>query len=458
MDIDYGLLRSAFGIAYPRPYQELVIASILSYYETGAECRMLAVLPTGGGKSLCFMYPMLRLGGKALVIYPLLSLMNDQEARFRAAGIDAVVLRGGLSRDERMRRLMHIRKAGRCAVITNPETLIAMRERGELSMLRKPLMAVIDEAHTVVTWGETFRSAYSELGGILEELGPQMTLAFTATADRKIGKGIIRSLFRDRKTYIVHATSDRENIFYHSVRSLSKIHDIRRILQEPGMRPAIVFIGSRKLTERIAGELAGSFDAKAYHAGMEKEDREAIEKWFMDSEDGVLAATSAYGMGMDKRGIRSVIHYSMPQSAADFLQESGRCGRDGEQAHSYILYHPDEESPIQDIFISGSCIRHGLLAAMGEEPDDRCLGCSACIPDAMKPAGEEEILRFIGRHPFASIESASHDLCSGNIFQRGRRLPGWKPEEVRRAIGFLREEGTVRLAMGRFLRIAGKGF
>lgn len=453
MDIDNILLRNAFRINYLRPYQELVIRRILDDYEDGKRSGILAILPTGGGKSLCFMYPILMLRVKALIIYPLLSLMNDQEARFRAAGIDAIVLRGGLSRDERSSRLKAIREADCCAVITNPETLIAMRERGELAMLRGFPFAIVDEAHTVVTWGGTFREAYNELGALLEALQPGIILAFTATADNAIGKGILSSLFSDRKAYIVHGASDRENIFYHSVRSLSKIHDIMSILMKPERHPAIIFTPSRRLAETTAERLSASFSVMSYHAGMERERKKAIEDWFLASDDGVLAATSAYGMGMDKANIRTVIHYSLPQSASDFLQESGRGGRDGLPTESFVLYHPEETSPIRGIFTSGKCIRKGLLEEMGEDAAPRCLGCSSCVDDGECAAGEKEILRFIKRHPFSSRKSIAHDITSASIPGRRKRLPGWSAEEAGEAIGHLIAEGTLGIRFGAFLRI-----
>lgn len=455
MNIDYSLLKKTFHISYLRPYQQLIISNILDCHERRQEGRLLAVLPTGGGKSLCFMYPILALKAKSIIIYPLLSLMNDQEKRFMEAGIDTVVLKGGLEKEERKRRIRHIRNVKSCAVITNPETLVAMKDRSELDVLKGFDIAVVDEAHTVITWGETFRESYMELGNILEYLTPGMILAFTATADPEITRGIMRSLFMNRKTYIVHGTSDRENIFYHAIRSLSKIHDIRKILSIRDHRSAIIFVESRKMTEAIASALSGSFSIRAYHAGMDKDVKKEIEDWFMSSDNAVLAATSAYGMGMDKRDIRTVIHYSLPQSVPNFLQESGRGGRDGLRTDSYVLYYHDEKSPICSIFTGGRCIRHGLLEAMGEESAEECLGCSSCIRDETKSAGEEEILRYIRHHPFMRKDNIAKGLRSSSPLFRKRRLPEWTADEIRHALNTLIEEGHVieifnRLMLNRF--------
>ncbi len=447
MDIDYNLLFSSFGIRYLRPYQELIIRYILECYEDDRQGNLLAVLPTGSGKSLCFMYPLLHLSRRAILIYPLLSLMNDQEKRLRAAGIDCVVLRGGRGMGERRRRLRYIREHSGCAVITNPEMLIAMEKRSELNALINPLMLVLDEAHTAVTWS-SFRPSFLAIRGIIDSLSPKMVLAFTATADSYIGKGLLNTVFSGRKTYLVHGNTDRENIFYHEIRSLSKIHDIRTLISPA--RPSIIFVPSRSLAERIASALSDEFPARAYHAGMEREKKKEIEDWFIASEDGVLVGTSAFGMGIDKKSVRSVIHYSLPQDASEFLQEAGRGGRDGRRMDSYVLYYPYEESPIADIFRGEGCIRHKLLAAMGDNTEeDGCIACSHCSPDGIKAQGEDTIIRFIRRHPLWKRRSIETYLCSSSPIFRRKRLPGWSEKDISRAIGILIEEGKIKMILGR---------
>ena len=456
MTIDTTIIKERFGISYLRPYQELIIRYILDAERGDGNGRLLAVLPTGGGKSLCFMYPIAQVRKRAMLIYPLLSLMNDQAGRFRKAGLRHVILRGGLDKAERERRLRMIRDDESTSVITNVETLLAMHGRGELAMFSGTTeLAVIDEAHTAVTWGETFREAYTRLPELLDEIRPRMTLAFTATVDKEILEGIIRYIFSGERPYVVQASADRENIFYHSVRSLSKMEDIRAILSPPRSRPAIIFCRSRGLTERIASVLSESgFDAKHYHAGLDKAEKEEKERWFLSSRDGVLASTSAYGMGVDKKDIRTVIHHSLPEDAPSFMQESGRGGRDGQRMDSYILYYPSEHSGIEEVFRSGQCIRDSLLSMMGEERDERrCLSCSACVPDGYTAAGEREIMRFITYHPLIRRESAAASLTARHPFFRSRRLPHWHEAEARKAIGMLISERRIREAFGRLIAV-----
>ena len=444
MDIDHSILQDRFGISYLRPYQELIIRYILEH-STG-KGRLLGILPTGSGKSLCFMYPASMPERKTILIYPLLALMNDQAERFRKAGIPCTILRGGLGSEERKKRIKEIRGRNDGAVITNIETLIAMKERGELRSISKGTdLIVIDEAHTVVTWGKSFRSAYLSLPEVLEEIGARITLAFTATVDREILDGINKYVFAGEKPYTVHASADRENIFYHSVRSLSKLRDVRKILSAPSSRPAIIFCRSRELTEHTAAELAGSFDIRHYHAALGKEEKEEKERWFMASESGVLAATTAYGLGMDKPDIRTVIHLSLPDDVTEFMQEAGRGGRDGGRMDSFVLYYASEHSGAEHVFRGEKCIRTALLSHMGEEREERmCLACSSCVPDGYTAAGETEILSFISRHPLITERSAAAAMTSGHIFMRRTRLPDWREEEVRKAIAVLCGEGAIR--------------
>ena len=457
MTIDTTILKERFGISYLRPYQELIIRYILDSEDGDGKGRILAVLPTGGGKSLCFMHPIAQVRKRAILIYPLLSLMNDQATRFEKAGLSHVILRGGLDKAERTERMRMIRNDTSMSVITNVETLLAMQERGELAIFAGHTeLVVIDEAHTAVTWGETFREAYTRLPELLDEIRPRMTLAFTATVDDRILAGIIRYIFSGERPYVVHASADRENIFYHSVRSLSKTEDIRMLLSPASSRPAIIFCRSRKLTEWIASELYG-FDARPYHAGMDKAEKEEKERWFLTSEDGVLVATSAYGMGVDKKDIRTVIHHSLPEDAASFMQESGRGGRDGQRMDSYVLYYPPEQSSIEGVFKVGGCIRSNLLTLMGEERNEsNCLACSACVPDGYTAAGEREIMRFISHHPLIKEESAVASLTARHPFFRSQRLPHWREDEVRKAIGILTYEGRLIDIKGRLIARKGK--
>lgn len=452
MDIDYNLLHSSFSIPYLRPYQELIIRTILESYETGERKNILGILPTGSGKSLCFMYPLKLLRVRAILIYPLLSLMADQKERFDRAGIPSVVLRGGLERKERERRTSFLRKHPDASVIANPEILLYMLERDEFSFLRHTTrIIVIDEAHTAITWGRSFRRSYLELPRIINAVSPEIVLAFTATADRSIGKGILESVFSGRNVHIVHSSPDRENIFYRVITPLSKERETVRILEDPSMRPAVIFLSQRILAERLASVLSSRFDARCYHAGLPAEERREKEEWFLNSADGVLAATCAYGMGVDKKNIRTVIHWSCPEDAASFMQESGRAGRDGQLSYSYVFLSDKDTSPVRSAFTAG-CIRKGVLAAMGEEAgNDMCTACSYCLEEKSIRAGEMEIRRYVRTHPLIRPENAAAALAAKHWLFRKKRLPAWTEKEVLKAIRILQSEGAFRTFYGRLI-------
>ena len=452
MELDRKIL-SRMGIAYPRPYQELILARICECLEEGKRCGILGCLPTGSGKSLCFMYPAAACGRRTLIIYPLLALMNDQAARFGRAGIPYTVLSGGLGREERRRRLAEIRDDPARAVITNPEMLLIMKERGEMRELGDIALMVIDEAHTAVTWGGSFRPSYQSLPALIDAARPQIVMAFTATMDRRIRKGIVESIFGGTMPYIVHASPDRENIFYHSRRCISKENEIIAILTPTESRPAVIFCRSRPLAERLARRLGTVFSIKHYHAGLEREEKKSIERWFMASRDGVLAATSAFGMGVSKDDIRTVIHHTLPSDASEYLQESGRAGRDGGQCDAWVLLTASDTGPLVPLFRGEECIRHGLMQAMDETPERlRCLGCSHCLPSPSAPAGEREILRYAMLHPFQRIQDAAAALTSPHPFSRSR-LASWKEQEAIAAIRLLGMEGRIRIIRGRILAI-----
>ena len=434
------------GVSYLKPYQELIISHILECDENKRKGKILGCLPTGSGKSLCFMYPIAAIRKRTILIYPLLSLMNDQARRFQDAGIPFVMLQGGLEQEEKQKRLRKLLTDTEAAVVTNVETLLAMQNNGTIRLFRnKTAMIVIDEAHTAVTWGESFREAYLSLPEIIESINPEIIVAFTATMNKEIEDGIRKYIFGSKIPYTVHESTDRENIYYHSFPSLSKRADIINILSDKAARPAVIFCRSRELTEEAAESLKGRFPIEYYHAGLPKAEKLKKEKWFADSEDGVLAATSAYGMGVDKKNIRTVIHYSMPSSPSDYLQEAGRGGRDGRRMDSYVLWYPEENASLSPIFKGTECIRMSLLKTMNENPEyERCLACNHCRKEETMRAGEKETLRFILFHPGIGIKNAAASITAKHLFFRSSRLRGWTHEEAEHAIRIMISDGMIR--------------
>ena len=415
-DLYEKMLEKHFHISYLKPYQELIISRILEDKDEGRHLDMLACLPTGAGKSLCFMLPAALSDDYMILIYPLLALMNDQAARFLKAGISAEMLRGNMGKEARDDAILRLRTKKSHVLITNIEMLLLMMKWHSIDFMRgRGLTIVLDEAHTVITWGETFRESYRETDSVLSYFRPDAVLAFTATMDSRIYRGLIREIFRGRMPYLVHASCDRQNIFYSVLTSASKKLDLLYLLKDRSLRPSVIFTRTRTESEELSSYLGHFIDCRHYHAGLAKEDKEEREDWFIGSHDGVMIATIAFGMGIDKPDIRSVIHAYLPDSAAAFLQEAGRGGRDGRISYSIVLRYEDEDSPLKEAFCGESCIRASLLRAMDESAgSERCLACSVCTGNPFRAKGTAELLRLVRRHPFKSMKGIIAVICRKN--------------------------------------------
>ncbi|MFA5448418.1 MAG: RecQ family ATP-dependent DNA helicase [Sphaerochaeta sp.] len=435
MDLDR-LAVTHFGIPYLRPFQRLVVDTIATHDRGETVGRtQLVILPTGSGKSLCFMLPALFVEGLIIIIYPLLALMEDQRRRFSMAGIECVVLRGGQSQEERQQIYQSLDR-GCKVVITNAEMLANSSVLSQLAR-RTISLLVIDEAHTVVSWGEGFRPKLALLGTFGHHLPARQLLLFTATADEQVITGLKR-LFGTLN--IIHGNSDRPNISYHVVKTLSKRRAITGLLQESQSRPALVFCPTRALCERLQAHYHiqnPTIDSAWYHAGLSKSERSRLEGWFIDHPSGVLFSTNAFGLGVDKKNVRTVVHCALPADALSYLQESGRAGRDGNHSHAVVLMQGPEESPLGRIFWSTtSCYREGLLQALGEEME-YCNGCDVCDGQQhFRREGEEPIMRAVRERPFGLTTSSLVQLLM--IDQPFDRLSGhlraWHPSEIREAI------------------------
>lgn len=387
------LAKTALGVDYLYPYQRLVVTNILDPSDENR--AQIVVLPTGSGKSLCFTLPIMMLERLTVVVYPLLALIDDQLRRMHAGGVPATILKGGQSRDERRRALDGVATGGVRCVLTNPETL-ALPEVSETLAEAGVAHLVVDEAHCVSEWGETFRPAYLRLADSIEALAPAVVTAFTATASPVVLDAVASILFGGTRPHLVQGDPDRPNIAYSVVRACSKEVALARLIGAGVERPAIVFCRSRKRTEAVARDLASTVGYErcgAYHAGLSKEERNEIERWFFASEDGVLAATCAYGMGVDKSNVRTVIHYDLPANVESFLQESGRAGRDRRPAQSVVLWNETDSLPSLDpvrtaraatmrgYLTTTACRRTYLMEALGGTCE-ACFGCDRCHPEA----------------------------------------------------------------------------
>lgn len=393
-----------FGIKYLFPWQRLVVGNIMDSYfsakkrgdEEGLlDCdgKQIVLLPTGAGKSLCFQIPAILMEGPTLVIYPLLALMSDQYRRMSEGGIKAAIFRGGQTAEERDENF-RLLDDGAKIIIANPEILSDEKLTGRLKEYGISHIA-IDEAHCVSEWGDTFRPAYLELGKILRALDVPVVTAFTATASPEVLARISDVLFNG-EAHIVRSESDRPNIHYY-VKKVASKKAAALVLAKTEARPMIIFCGTRSRTEDMAQELNTAFGAetaKFYHAGMERGEKTKIEEWFFSRKDAVLCATCAYGMGVDKKDIHTVVHLDPPQTAEAYIQEAGRGGRDGSVANAILLWNFEDslrfaefpsgsrKAALREFAGTKSCRRQVLLDALGAE-QAVCSGCDICRGKAL---------------------------------------------------------------------------
>ena len=401
-----------FGVEYLYPWQRLVIANVLDAAAASDDCamsRQIVLLPTGAGKSLCFLVPAVLLDKLTLVVYPLLSLMADQKRRMDEAGVRNVVFKGGMSNEEREKCFEAITDGAK-VIIANPEIL----QDGKLvDRIARIGIAhfVIDEAHCICEWGDSFRPAYLSLGKIARRLHADVVTAFTATASEPVLLRIQEILF-EGEAHIVRGDCDRPNIFYSVVNACDKKKMALRLALSQ-QKPLLIFCGTRSKAEGMARELApvvGEDAVRFYHAGLKKSEKTAIETWFYGKQDGILCATCAYGMGIDKKDIRTVVHLEASPTVESYMQESGRAGRDGKPSKAFLLWsYGDHETysryatgsrerRMLDYAESCTCRRQVLLDALGGELS-ACSGCDVCERRAPAPfaADGSMALRFIAR-------------------------------------------------------------
>ena len=327
------VLKEIFGFDSFRPGQEAVIRAVLEGRDT------LAVMPTGGGKSLCYQIPALMQESLTVIVSPLISLMKDQvDSLLQSSVADAAALHSGLSPEERWEVERKVRTGEVRMLYVAPERLRSLEF--VLSLRRAGVgLFVVDEAHCISEWGHDFRPDYLFLPRAVRDLGSPPVLALTATATPRVRQDIRRSLGM-RDPHVEVTSFNRPNLTYRVVpaekkEKLARILDVIRSSPPPG----IVYATTRKECDDLAAELRSSgVDAAAYHAGMGAARRNEVQERFMTDEVGVVVATIAFGMGVDKPNVRFVIHAAVPGSLPAYIQESGRAGRDGEAAECVVLY------------------------------------------------------------------------------------------------------------------------
>jgi ATP-dependent DNA helicase RecQ len=462
------LAKESFGIDYLFPLQRMAIANILDASMYDWTFRQLVLFPTGFGKSLCFQLPSLLCPGITVVVYPLLALMNDQKRSLDGRNIPSSLFRGGMDESERQKEFAALRNGRSRIVITNPETLVRPSLRRFL-MDAGVFHLAIDEAHCVSEWGETFRPSYLELGACIKDINPKVVSAFTATASPEVAAAVTRHIFGSEGFSLVTADMDKANLRYSITPTMTPFHSLSRLVCSME-KPILIFDQSRAGVRQICEALRERTGIQAlfYHAGLSREEKKAVEEWFMNSADGVLAATCAYGMGVDKRNIRTVIHFSPPPSVEAYIQEAGRAGRDGNVANAILIDRWDtrrvgakegsgaaiqaplsmqatqrEQRKMNFLALLGTkgCRREALHELMGCSLDSPCSGCDVCDNRIQSmPDGFEEMLEFftVNRWRF-SPRAAAFRLCMSGFLEGSGALSlcraagslrGWREEDV----------------------------
>ena len=406
------LLKQSFGFDSFRPLQEEIIRSALAGRD------VFALLPTGGGKSLCFQLPALAREGLTVVVSPLISLMKDQVDALQASGIAATFLNSTLSVSEVAKRMLGLRDSEYKLLYVAPERLMLSGFLANLKSWNVNQIA-IDEAHCISEWGHDFRPEYRQLAQ-LRDLFPQTpVMALTATATRRVQGDIVKQLrLRQANCYV--ASFNRPNLTY---RVLPKNSSYKQLLSFVKMRPdesGIVYCQSRNSTEIVASRLkADGIIAEPYHAGLDAKTRARNQELFLRDEVRVICATIAFGMGINKPNVRFIVHYDLPKNIEGYYQETGRAGRDGLPSECLLLFSSgdavkyskfiDEISNenerkiarqqlrhMVELAESAECRRAALLRYFGEHfSESNCRACDNCLTPRETYDGTIEAQKFI---------------------------------------------------------------
>ena len=409
----HAILKSVYGYGAFREGQEDVIGAILDGRD------VLGVMPTGAGKSLCYQIPALAMEGCAIVISPLISLMKDQVNALTQAGVPAAFLNSSLSERQTAAALSNARGGKYRIIYVAPERLLTGRFLSLAAEMNLSMIAV-DEAHCISQWGQDFRPAYLDIPEFIRRLPARPRLcAFTATATERV-RADIRRLIGLREPLELVTGFDRPNLYYRVLRPANKREALTELLNGYRGMSGIIYCATRKQVEEICDSLKrDGFRAARYHAGLSDDERRRNQDAFAMDDSGVMVATNAFGMGIDKSDVRFVIHYNMPKDIESYYQEAGRAGRDGERADCVLLYsaqdmitqsffidHMGEESNLspedaaklreqararliamQGYCRTDGCLRAYILRYFGEKTAGKCDRCGNCA----RPAAQIDV-------------------------------------------------------------------
>lgn len=390
------LLKETFGYDEFRSLQEDIIGSILNKRDA------LVVMPTGGGKSVCYQIPALIFEGLTVVVSPLISLMKDQVDQLRALGVDAVMLNSTISPEDYGKNRESVRNGGAKLLYVAPETLMKREILSLLDSIRVDCLAV-DEAHCISEWGHDFRPEYRQIAAVRKRFPSAVCAALTATATERVREDIKKSLGMISPADFI-ASFNRENLFFQVEPKNDPVSQTLEFLRKYPEQSGIIYCFSRNQVEQLAATLRDSgFSVKPYHAGLPDEVRRENQELFLRDDVQIMVATIAFGMGIHKTNVRFVIHFDLPKSIESYYQETGRAGRDGLPARCLLLYGfadvhkiryfinkktDDTEKKIASAHLnallnyadSDRCRRVPLLAHFGEEyAGCDCGACDNCV-------------------------------------------------------------------------------
>ncbi|HSL43088.1 MAG TPA: DNA helicase RecQ [Anaerolineales bacterium] len=325
------ILKNTFGYDTFRPLQGEVIENVMARRDT------LAVMPTGGGKSLCYQIPSLLFDGLTVVVSPLISLMKDQVEQLRAFGVPALFLNSSLAPLEYQENMEYVKRGEVKLLYVAPETLLSPRILSLLASVKVDLLT-IDEAHCISEWGHDFRPEYRQLVEVRKRFPETVCLALTATATSRVRQDI-RTTLKFATTNEFIASFNRENLYIEVLRKEDPYLQTMRMLERYKDQSGIIYCFSRKQVDELAGYLASKgYSVRPYHAGLEDSERRRNQEAFIRDDAQIIVATIAFGMGINKPNVRFVIHFDLPKSIEGYYQEIGRAGRDGLPAHCLLLY------------------------------------------------------------------------------------------------------------------------
>ncbi|MFO7525923.1 MAG: ATP-dependent DNA helicase RecQ, partial [Ignavibacteriaceae bacterium] len=331
MQDKHQILKTIFGYDSFRPLQEEIINNILSKKDS------LVIMPTGGGKSLCYQIPALIFNGLTIVISPLISLMKDQVEQLKQLGVNTALLNSSLSTNEYNRNYESVMNKHAKLLYIAPESL----QKPEISGLLKKVHVdciTVDEAHCISEWGHDFRKDYRQLGNFRNSFPDAVCIGLTATATPRVQDDIIKNLKMTKHKKFI-ASFNRENLFLQIIPKRNPFQQTVAFLNEHKNQSGIIYCFSRKQVDDLNFNLSElGFSTKPYHAGLSDEERNTNQDLFIKDEVQIIIATIAFGMGINKSNVRFVLHYDLPKNIESYYQEIGRSGRDGVRADCLLLF------------------------------------------------------------------------------------------------------------------------